>query len=321
MKIAEVLPLNPNKIWRLASQCGVQYSVGRLPHDHQGNPSVDYMDLLRLKKAHESFGFRLLVIEPDVNWQMHKFKLGLDGAEEELMECKQLIRNMGLLEIPVFCYNFMAHFNWIRTSVNEPGRGGALVTSFDMRDIENAPLTPYGEVTESFLWQRLQKFLEELIPVAEEAKVKLALHPDDPPVTPIQGISRIITSSDALKKAINLVPSPYHGITLCQGTLAAAGEDIPAVIDEFGSMERIFFVHFRDIRGNKNRFVETFHEEGQTDMHKAILKYRRAGFNGPVRIDHAPTMDGEDNLEPGYGATGRVFAIGYLKGLLERSET
>lgn len=321
MKIAEVLPVNPDLIWRLAAQCGVQYSVGRLPLDREGNPSVEFTDLLHHQKKHLDFGFRLLVLEPDINWQMHKFKLGLEGGDQELEGCKQLIRNMGRLGIPLLCYNFMAHFNWIRTSVNEPGRGGALVTAFDIRDLENAPMTPYGEVSESDLWRRLQIFLEEVIPVAEEAGVRLALHPDDPPVSPIQGISRIITSAAALKKVIDMVPSSCNGITLCQGTLAAAGEHIPDIIDEFGSKGKVFYVHFRDIRGSKYRFVETFHDEGQTDMHEAILHYCKTGFEGPVRIDHAPTMAGEDNRNPGYGTTGRVFAIGYLKGLLDSAYT
>lgn len=317
MKISEVLPVYPDIIWKLAAQCGVKYSVGRLPLDHKGKPSVDYLDLLRLKNSHRDFGFELHVIEPDLNWQMNRFKLGLEGGEDELKACKQLVWNMGKLGIPVLCYNFMAHFNWVRTSVSVPGRGGALVTSFDYNLIEDAPLTPHGLVSENNLWDRLEIFLNEIIPVAEQANVKLAIHPDDPPVSPIQGISRIITDSQALKRVVELMPSTSNGITLCQGTLAAAGENITEVIESFGGYDKIFYVHFRDVKGTKKHFVETFHDEGITDMHQTVLKYKEVGFSGPVRIDHVPTMAGEENREPGYGATGRVFAIGYLKGLLE----
>src|SRR5690606_32378385 len=131
MKLAEILSYAPDTIWNLAAQCGLRYSVARLPVDQDGNPSVEYFDLLHLKNKHAGFGFEIQAIEPDLNWQMHRFKLGLEGGDEELDACKRLIRNMGALGIPVFCYNFMAHYNWIRTSVSVPGRGGALVTSFD----------------------------------------------------------------------------------------------------------------------------------------------------------------------------------------------
>jgi mannonate dehydratase len=227
---------------------------------------------------------------------------------------------MGALDIPVVCYNFMAGFNWMRTSVSTPTRGGALVTSYNHALMKNAPLTPAGVVSEERLWDNLQYFLERVIPVAEESNVNLALHPDDPPVSPIQGISRIITSAEALKRAINLVPSPNSGVTFCQGSLAAASADIPHEILELGKAGKIFFVHFRDIRGKAHEFCETFHDDGQTDMFAAVKAYREVGFDGPVRIDHVPTMEGENNREPGYGEVGRLFALGYLKGLAEGAE-
>jgi mannonate dehydratase len=224
---------------------------------------------------------------------------------------------MGRLGIPVFCYNFMAQFNWVRTSVSTPTRGGALVTSYDHDLMKNAPLTEAGIVTEAKLWDNLQYCLERIIPVAEQSNVKLALHPCDPPVSPIRGIGRIITSAEALKRAVDLVPSDCSGVTLCQGTLAAAGESIPDVIRELGERNKIFFAHFRDVRGTAQKFTETFHDDGQTDMRAAIQAYRDCGYEGPIRVDHVPTMDGESNREPGYETVGRIFALGYLKGLME----
>lgn len=315
LKIAEVLGGYPDRLWHLSKQAGVTHAVGRLPVNGSGTASFDYMDLLYMKKRYEDFGLQLEVLEPGLEWQFHRTRLGIDGRDEEIAMCKALLRNMGELGIPVLCYNFMAVFNWIRTSVSTPERGGALVTSYDHSLMKGAPLTEAGVVSEDRLWENLRYFLKEVVPVAEKAKVRLALHPDDPPLSPIRGISRIITSAAALRDAIELVPSEYSGVTFCQGTLATSGADIPATIRAFG--DKIFFVHYRDIRGTAESFSETFHDNGQTDMFAAMKAYREVGFDGAVRVDHVPTMEGEDNREPGYAAIGRLFALGYLKGLLE----
>ena len=273
--------------------------------------------MLLLKNRFDDMGLKLEVIEPGLDSQMHNMKLGIKGRDKDIENCKQLIRNMGALDISVLCYNFMAQFNWIRTSQSILSRGGAIVTGYNHKLMKDAPLTNAGIVAEERLWDNLKYFLEKILPVAEDAKVKLALHPDDPPVSPIQGVSRIITSATALQKVLDLFPSDCNGITFCQGTLAAAGEDIPKTIREFGKQKKIFFVHFRDIRGTSENFIETFHDDGQTDMFEALAAYKDVGFDGPVRIDHVPSMAGENNQEPGYGEVGRLFALGYLKGLLE----
>lgn len=315
MKIAEILPQHPDRLWSWAKQSGVTHAVARVPYNQQGDISYDFIDLLHMKQRFDDFGLQLEVIEPGVDAQMHKMKLGIEGMERDLEDCKMLIKNMGALGIPVLCYNFMAQFNWLRTSVSTVTRGGAFVTSYNHSLMKNAPLTEAGIVSEERMWQNITHFLKEVLPIAEKEGVKIALHPDDPPVSPIQGISRIVTSVSAMQKVLNLVPSDYSGVTLCQGTLAAAGEDIPATIRKLG--KKIFFVHFRDVKGVATNFSETFHDDGQTDMFEAIRAYKEVGFDGPVRIDHVPTMAGENNGEPGYGEIGRLFAIGYLKGLLE----
>lgn len=319
MKISDILPPFRHRLWSIAKQGGATHAVSRLPIGVDGKISWEYMDLLHLKESYKNFGLELEVIEPGLDGQMHDMKLGTNDRDTDIEHCKQLIRNMGILGIPVFCYNFMAKFNWIRTSTTTPSRGGALVTSYDHALMEHAPLTDAGIVTADTLWDNIKYFLEAVIPVAEEYRVKLALHPDDPPVGSIQGISRIITSAEAMQKVLDLVPSAYSGITLCQGTLAAAGEDIPAVIRDFGSKGKIFFVHFRDIRGTAECFTETFHDDGQTNMLETIKAYKEIGYTGPVRIDHAPTLEGEENAEPGYAEMGRLYALGYLKGLLENA--
>jgi len=315
MQLAEFFPAQPNQLWHLAKQMGIGHAVGPLPREANGFKPWDYVNLMHMKNRFENFGLKLSVIEslPPVN----KIKLGQPGRDEEIEIMKEFITNMGALGIPVLCYNFMAQFNWFRTSTSIQTRGGALVSGYDHSQIKDAPLTEAGIVSEDQLWENLRYFLQKIVPVAEKAKVKLALHPDDPPITPIRGVSRILTNADALERAIDLVPSEYSGITLCQGTLATAGEDIPSVIRRFAEKDKIFFVHFRDVRGTAEKFEETFHDDGKTDMLECMKTYYEVGFTGPARPDHVPTMEGEDNSNPGYELLGRLYGVGYIKGLME----
>lgn len=317
MRLAEFFTSQPDRLWPLALQMGIGHAVGPLPWEVQahGEKPLELMPLIRMKQRYADHGLELVVIEnmPPSN----RIKLGLPGREEEIETMQQLIANMGAAGIPVLCYNFMAQMGWFRTSTTTRTRGGALVSSYDHALMKDAPLTEAGVVGESQLWENLHYFLEQVVPVAEQARVRLALHPDDPPITPIRGVSRILRSADALEKAVSLVPSAYSGITLCQGTLATAGEAIPAVIRRFAGLGKLFFVHFRDVKGTPERFVETFHDDGMTDMYEAMKTYVEVGYDGPARPDHVPTMEGEDNANPGYELLGRLFGVGYIKGLME----
>lgn len=315
MKLAEFLPDRPTRLWHLVKQMGVDSAVGPLPREENGLPPWDFVNLMHMKKRYEDFGFDLQVIESAP--PMNRIKLGLPGRDEEIETVRQFLANMGALHIPVWCYNFMAQIGWFRTSTTTRTRGGALVSSYDHAVMQDAPLTEAGDVGEDRLWENLRYFLERIVPVAEQAHVRLALHPDDPPVSPLRGIGRILRSADALERAVNLVPSAFSGITLCQGTMASAGEDIPALIRRFSDAGKIFFVHFRDVRGHAEHFVETFHDDGKTDMFAAMKLYVELGYDGPARSDHVPTMEGEDNSHPGYETLGRLFGVGYLRGLLE----
>jgi mannonate dehydratase len=268
-----------------------------------------------VKKAYVSAGFRLEAIENRP--PMEKIKLGLPGREEELAAVTELVANMGTLGIPVWCYEWMPVLNWVRTSTAVPVRGGALATGFDLAEVKDPPITAYGEVTQERLWTNLRWFLERIVPSAEKAGVKLAMHPDDPPVSPLRGMARIMRSIDNYQRLLDLVPSPVNGIALCQGNFSLMTDDLPAVIRRFGEQGKIFFVHLRDVRGKPEQFVETFHDDGQTDMAACIRAYRDVGFDGPARPDHVPTMAGDSNTVPGYSSIGRLFAIGYLRGLVE----
>ncbi len=274
--------------------------------------------MLRLKNKVEDHGLTLSVFEgitaPD------RVKLGQPGRDQDIENYCESIRNMGRAGIPVVCYNWMVHFNWLRTSTTTPVRGGAMATTYNHEEFQRGPLTEHGEVEEDLLWETLEYFLKAVVPVAEEAGVKLAMHPDDPPLSPIRGIGRILTSPESFQRMIDLVPSPSNGMTFCQGCFTEMGVDIPATIHQFAGQGKIHFVHFRNLTGTSENFTESFHDEGKQDMYAAMKAYHDAGFEGPMRPDHAPTMEGEDNNHPGYALQGRLLAAGYMKGLIEAIE-
>ena len=313
LEIAEYINPTPSPLWKLAKQAGVDLAVGGLPPAETLKPGEapwDYAPLLRMKQRYEEGGFQLVVIEarPPLN----KAKRGLPGRDEEIATVCTLLESMGRLGVPVWCYEWMTDFNWVRTNMATPSRGGSVVTSFNIDDVP-ADLTKEPPISEEALWVNLEYFLKKVLPVAEKANVKLSMHPDDPPLSPIRGVGRIMRSVDNYQRLIDFVPSPMNTITMCQGNFTLMTKDLPSVIRQFS--KKISFVHFRDVRGVPTKYEETWHDAGMTDMLACMKAYRDIGFDGVLRPDHVPTVEGDSNEHAGYSSFGRLYAIGYIRGL------
>jgi mannonate dehydratase len=316
MRIGLVIPGLSESNLKLAVQMGVSDIVAGIRPDESGVASFE--TLLRQKKQVQDAGLDWTVIESMPISQ--RIKLGQEGRDEDIAKWQQSLRNVGAAGVPIICYNWMVHFGWLRTSFTTRVRGDAMATSYEHALFQRGPLTELGEVSEETLWESLEYFLKAVVPVAEEAGVQLAMHPDDPPLSPIRGIGRIMTSPENFQRMIDLVPSPVNGITFCQGCFAEMGIDVTEEIKRFGKQNKMFFAHFRNLRGTAENFCEMFHDDGDTDMFAAMQAYYDAGFEGPMRPDHTPTLEGDDNSRPGYTLLGRLYAVGYMKGLMEAIE-
>lgn len=310
MRLSMILtPLDERNL-QLAAQVGVSDIVIQYP-------GLELSRLLALKQLIESFGLRMTHVERKV--PHHACVHDLPGRREQIDGFKTLIRNMAEAGMEVLCYNWMPAEDWQRTSSNVLERGGSRVTEFNLRDAErnvtDADGRPSRPTPAARLWDSLERFLNEIVPVAEACGIKLALHPDDPPLPSVRGQDQIIISNDALQRVVDLVPSPANGICYCVGSLYPAGVDLLGGIRSLA--DRIYFFHARNVRGTAEHFVETWHDNGEIDMPAVIRILKQIGYRGTMRPDHAPSMAGETNETPGYEMLGRLFAAGYLRGLIQ----
>ena len=306
MQIAIVLTPPTDQNFRWAAQVGVTDYVARY------NDANSYEKLAATKAHAQSFGLRLAVVERYL--PIDDIVHAGPAREENIEAIKTLLVNMGKLDVPVLCYNFMPACDWTRTSVTAPERGGAFTTAFDIAEMEAQPDALPARSTAEQLWANLEYFINAIVPTAEAAGVTLAMHPDDPPLPSLSGNDQIMFSPECYDRLFSLNRSPANAMCFCQGTFSEMGVDIPATIRHFGS--RIGYVHFRDVIGTASNFVESFHDNGQTDMFAAMQAYADVGFAGAMRPDHVPKLDGEEGMD-GYTILGRLFAVGYIRGLMD----
>ena len=302
---------NRDNAWDVAIASGVSHAVIRLPED--GNfdyGNGEHWD--SLVKRFTDVGVTPVAIEPMPNELHDHIKAGDELRDESIERVISMFPHMRCHGIDTICFNWMAHIGWLRTSSDYPERGGAKVTEFNMADFKPTS----AKITAKELWENYEYFIKAVIPYAEKYGIKLGLHPDDPPVSRLGDVERIMISKENIKKAVSgIVKSPSLGITMCQANYFIMGEDLEEIIEEFA--DKIFMVHFRNTTGTPEHFRETYHDNGDIDMAKIMRAYVKHGVNVPIRVDHVPTMADEISTLPGYDAMGRLFAIGYLKGILD----
>jgi mannonate dehydratase len=299
-----------------------------------------YERIMRLKETVEKSGLELSVIE---SVPVHEaIKIGLPERDRYIENYQKTLRNLGRAGLGIVCYNFMPVFDWTRSHLEHMLEDGSTALIYEEEDVLRMnPLTGelklpgwdtsyeddelktlfghYAGIDAEKLWDNLGYFIRAVIPAAEEAGIRMAIHPDDPP-WPIFGLPRIITDGDNLERFLKLYDSPANGLCLCSGSLGASpGNDIPALIRRFGAQDRINFVHARNIKftGEKS-FQESAHlsSAGSLDMAEIVRALRDVDFDGPIRPDHGRMIWGESG-RPGYGLYDRALGAVYLNGMWE----
>lgn len=303
---------------------GVQGICG-YPEPHEGRLYATVDELRSIRELVEKYHISLDMIAPpflsssQIDHEKHPaIMLAMSpDRDRDIADLQTLIRNCAIAGIPCIKYN-LSILGVLRTG-RSPGRGDATYSTWHLKDAHpNPPLTRAGRVPADAFWERIAYFLDRVIPVAEECKVRMALHPHDPGVPPegYQGVDRVLGTVDGLKKVIGMQASPYHGLNFCQGTvsemLADPGREIFDVIRYFGSRQKIFNVHFRNIRGHRHDFVEVYPDEGDIDFVKAMQVYKEVGYPYLMMPDHVP----EAPSDPA-GLQSFAFCYGYIRGLIQ----
>jgi mannonate dehydratase len=313
-----------NDTLRTLAEFGVDHICSGLPSAKlDENWGVE--GLSRLRNRIESFGIKLEMVPlpmssvPITKAEMPNILLGKSPERDrEIDEICQMIRNVSRAGIPAVKYNFTL-LGVPRTQPTR-SRGGALSSTFNYAEAERQglSLTEAGHVSAEEYWERITYFLKRVVPVAEQYKVRMACHPQDPglPQGGFRGVRAVLSSVAGLKRFIKIMPSPYHGLNFCQGTVSEMlpnpGEQIYDVIRYFGIRRKIFNVHFRNIRGGFLNFKETFPDNGSVNMVRAMRVYKEIGYEGMVMPDHVPNM-----VVPAAREQAFAFEYGYIRALLQ----
>jgi mannonate dehydratase len=305
----------PGRLATTMQQMGLVHVIAGM--GLRGTVEQQAEQVAKRKAEYEAAGLKIVGVE-GAPVAFEKMKLGLDGRDEEIQNFVNAIQALSQNGIKMICYNWMAGVGWTRTNQKVLERGGAITSEFDLKAAEALGETRYGKVSEEKIWDNLVYFQKAAIPIADKFGVQMALHPDDPPISPLRGIGRILTSAANYRKVMNIVPSPMNGITFCQANFKLMGEDIYALAKEWCDQKKIFFVHLRDVEGTKEHFREVFHDNCQVDMARMMKIYGECGYDLPMRPDHAPMMEGDTSTTGGgYGVVGKVLAFGYMMGLMK----
>ena len=275
---------------------------------------LQYEFLQSLRDRGEEAGLRLAAIENVPTAYYDKCMLGLPGRDEQIDNMHKTIRNLGKAGIPIFGYH------WASSGVaREPDlavlKSGARSTRFDLAAHQNDPLARDRVYTDDDIWSNYEYYMERILPVAEEAGVKLALHPDDPPVESLGGVARIMRSFENFKRAMDTFDSPHHGLDFCMGCWSEMGgqESVVRALRHFGGQKKLFYIHFRDVQGPVNCFNECYIGDGNVDTLEVVKVLKEIGFDSFMIPDHVPHTEGDSEWDP----RGRAHAVGYMKALLE----
>ena len=333
-------PISLEKIKQIPGMTGVVTALYTIPVGE----TWDLDSILALKKQINDAGLEMEVIE---SVPVHEeIKLGSDKRDKLIDNYIETVRNLGKAGVKVICYNFMPVFDWVRSELKHKTADGSNCLAYDQRTIDNLNpkkqtlslpgwdesytkeeldnlLKRYESVDEKKLFDNMVYFLKRLMPVCEECDVKMAVHPDDPPWS-LFGLPRIITSEAQIDKLFAAVDSKYNGITLCTGSLGAdRNNDLVKMAGKYAAMQRVHFLHARNIKFNETEdgrlfFNESPHptEFGSLDIYGILKALHDNGFEGYTRPDHGRNIWGEDG-KPGYGLYDRALGATYLFGLWE----
>lgn len=245
---------------------------------------------------------------------------GTPSRDGEIEVIKQNVRAAGEAGVPALKYNL--NFLGVPRTGRTKGRGGVMYSHFDIDEWTDHSLTEAGPMPAEKVWENITYFLERVVPVANEARVRLACHPHDPAVphdTGLRGIHCVLGSVEGLQRFVSICESPYHGLNFCQGTVAEMCEDpateVPAAIRRFGEQGKIFMVHFRNIKGRFLHFDEVYPDNGDVDMFQALKTYRAAGVSAMLCPDHVPQSAADSDGERQFS-----YCLGYTRALLQAAD-
>lgn len=314
---------------------GKNPSLSRGPDDTGwGTPTDDslwtYEELARLNREIESHGLTWEAIENFNPAHWHDVLLDGPKKKEQLEHLKQVIQNVGRVGIPIIGYNFSIAGVWGWTK-GPFARGDARSVRYDESKIDKDNPIPHGmvwnmvydpdapsghvpPVSSEELWDRFDEFLQEIIPVAEESGVTLALHPDDPPTDQLRRAARLVNHPEKYQRVLDLVPSEANALEFCLGTLQEMpeGPNVYESIERYGSQDKIAYVHFRNVDGTVPHYQETFVDEGDIDMIRAVETLKKVDYDGVLIPDHTPEMSCDAPWH-----AGMAYALGYMRSALQ----